>query len=235
MTRDQLHLLRQRAVLRRQELPAPVSSDHARARVTPDPAEVLPAIARLIIQVLAGRRPLSQIEHMLSPAVATRLAARVRSQYRSDEVPNDRVRIRHLSSCWVHANACEGVVMVDGAKRSTALAIRIERHQGRWRVTEAAGPEFAWRPIGPTRRRQPTTHRPTPRRRPPRGSTAAPQPDERTCQSTDISTHNLPSGSRMSTSTTNVTLPSRANRSRMSPTSSRSVASTVRSPRATAT
>ncbi|HEX9766384.1 MAG TPA: Rv3235 family protein [Nitriliruptorales bacterium] len=131
--------------------PGPTSETGSGGR-QPEPVTVLPTLARLVMEVLAGRRPLGQIAPLLSPAVAARLADRVRGQYRSGEAPSDRVRVRHAASCWVSPAACEGVVTVQHADRTTALAIRIERHDGRWRVAEIAGPEFAWRPIGPRRR-----------------------------------------------------------------------------------
>jgi hypothetical protein len=118
----------------------------------PDPELVLPALARLVTEVLAGRRSLGQVAPMMTPAVVTRLAARIRGQYRSDSVPTDRVSVRHAAACWVNDTACEGVVTVHDGRRTTALAIRIEHHAGRWRVAEVAGPEFELAPLGPTRR-----------------------------------------------------------------------------------
>lgn len=118
----------------------------------PDPELVLPAVARLVTEVLAGRRPLAQVAPMMTPAVVARLAARLRRQYRTTSTPTDRVTVRHAAACWVNDNACEGVVTVDDGQRTTALALRIEQHGGRWRVAEVAGPEFALAPLGPARR-----------------------------------------------------------------------------------
>lgn len=118
----------------------------------PDPALVLPALARLVTEVLAGRRPLSQVAPMMTPAVVVRLAARLQQHYRSDVVPTDRVLVQHAAACWVHDRACEGVVTIDDGQRTTALAIRIEHYDGRWRVAEVAGPEFEVAPLGPVRR-----------------------------------------------------------------------------------
>lgn len=117
----------------------------------PDPELVLPTLARLVTEVLAGRRALGQVAPMMTPAVVVRLAARLRQQYRSEAVPTDRVTVQHAAACWVSDRACEGVVTVNDGHRTTALAIRIERYDGRWRVSEVAGPEFALAPLGPKR------------------------------------------------------------------------------------
>ncbi len=103
-----------------------------------DPGRVAGVLVAAWAEVRAGRRPLSQLEPLLSPAVHRRLAA----QSPPHQAPaRNRVRIRKVIARRPQPAACEAVVVVESGARVSAVAVRLERHLGRWRVVELTPPE----------------------------------------------------------------------------------------------
>ncbi len=103
-----------------------------------DPGRVAGVLVAAWAEVRAGRRPLSQLEPLLSPAVHRRLAA----QSPPHQAPaQHRVRIRKVIARRPQPAACEAVVVVESGTRVSAVAVRLERHLGRWRVVELTPPE----------------------------------------------------------------------------------------------
>jgi hypothetical protein len=115
----------------------------------PDPERLVAAVARAVLEVEVGRRPLSQLEPVLSPAVLARLSRRddrVRRRARAVGEPlvgpGAAVVVRVLVQP-VHADAYEAVALVRRGGRVVSVAMRAERWRGGWRVVELARPEDA--------------------------------------------------------------------------------------------
>lgn len=121
-----------------------------------DPAHFLAAVARAVLEVEVGRRPLSQLEPVLSPAVLHRLSVR-----------DDRVRRRArrrgealvgpgagaVVRVWSQQPAdgvCEGGALVRHRDRILSLAMRAERCGDGWWIVDLARPEDGARPIRST-------------------------------------------------------------------------------------
>ena len=105
----------------------------------PDPARLAALLARTWLEIRARRRPLTQLEPLLSPAVRRRLASQVAGAGDTRSLAPARVR-----TVWTTApepSVCEAVVLVAQEGRITAIALRLERHRGRWRAVELAAPE----------------------------------------------------------------------------------------------
>ena len=111
----------------------------------PDPARLASLLARAWLEVRAGRRPLSQLEPLVAPAVQRRLAAQVSP--RAWARRHATIRIRRVVATWPSPYACEATVVVDRDGRITAFAIRLERHRGAWRAVELTAPEAGLPPL----------------------------------------------------------------------------------------
>lgn len=105
----------------------------------PEPARLAGLLARAWLEVRARRRPLAQLAPLLAPAVRRRLAAQIAPV--GDEAVTCPARVRRVVADHPSPAACEAVVVVEQAERTTAIAVRLERHRGAWRVVELAAPE----------------------------------------------------------------------------------------------
>jgi hypothetical protein len=111
----------------------------------PDPARVATLLVRTWLEVRAGRRPLGQLSPLVAPAVLRRLA----SQLPPRPLPGGPVpRVRKVRVSFPSPAACEACVTVLGEReRTTAVAVRLERNLGRWRVVELMAPEAGFPPL----------------------------------------------------------------------------------------
>lgn len=105
----------------------------------PDPVRLAGLLARTWLEVRARRRPLAQLRPLLSPAVRQRLTTQVAPL--DDARARQPARVRRVVATTPCSHACEAVVVVAQGGRTTAIAIRLERHRGRWRAVELAAPE----------------------------------------------------------------------------------------------
>jgi hypothetical protein len=120
----------------------------APAPARPDPGRLAELLVRVTAEVAAGRRPLSQLDALLAPTLARRLAANLRAGVpRPQEVAVVR---RVVTAPPTPSGAVEATVLVERAGRVTAVAVRLERHRGAWRATELTAPEAGYAPL-PTR------------------------------------------------------------------------------------
>jgi len=106
----------------------------------PDPATLCANLARCVIEILAGARPLDQIGRWVSDSVYVHLLRRtmlgVRARAVSAEDPlRPRMSIGDPRLGFPSEGVVEGVVLVHQPARSRAVAIRLERHRARWRAT----------------------------------------------------------------------------------------------------
>ncbi len=114
----------------------------------PDPARLAALLVRLTSEVAAGRRPLSQLEPLLAPTLARRLAAGLRpGMHRPQREPTV---VRVIADDPTPSGAVEATVLIERDGRVTAIAVRLERHHGAWRATELTAPEAGYPPL-PTR------------------------------------------------------------------------------------
>lgn len=103
----------------------------------PDPGTWASLMARAVVEVLVGIRPATQLARWLTTdlyeAVARRagLARRIHGQCeRTRRSTTRRVRIDQ-----VRHDAHEAAVVVHDGTRTRGVALRIEAHRGRWRIT----------------------------------------------------------------------------------------------------
>jgi hypothetical protein len=110
----------------------------------PDPRRLAGLLARSWMEVREGRRPLAQLAPLLAPSLQRRLEHLLVAGPRADHHPT---RIRCVTASWPTPTACETAVIVERDGRTTALAVRLERHLGAWRVVELTAPEDGLRPL----------------------------------------------------------------------------------------
>ncbi|MBW3621520.1 MAG: hypothetical protein KY461_14850 [Actinobacteria bacterium] len=135
--------------------PQQLDPDRPRHRIVrrpdadPDPERLVAAVARAVLEVEVGRRPLSQLEPVLSPAVVGRLAVRddrirrTAKTLRSPLVGPDATTVVRVLGQRPSEDAFEAVVLVRRFGRVLAVAMRAERYRGSWRIVELARPEDA--------------------------------------------------------------------------------------------
>ena len=104
-----------------------------------DPAQVGRAIAHAVVEVLLGRRPVSQLARWVTPGVyqtvQSRAALTARVQARRAPASGRGATVRRVRVCVVDAHVCEVGAVVDDGARVRAVALRLEAHRGTWRTT----------------------------------------------------------------------------------------------------
>jgi len=104
-----------------------------------DPATVGRAIAHAVVEVLLGRRPVSQLARWMTPGVFETVQARAaltaRVLGRRAPVAGRSATVRRVRVCVVDEHACEIGAVVDDGMRVRAVALRLESHRGAWRTT----------------------------------------------------------------------------------------------------
>jgi hypothetical protein len=121
------------------QFPPPRVSAPATSLPGPDPVRLAGLLARAWLEVRARRRPLAQLDPLLSPAVRRRLAGLVADGH--DVRARQAAQVRRVWATAPCPLVCEAVVVVAQGGRTTAIAVRLERHRGRWRAVELAAPE----------------------------------------------------------------------------------------------
>lgn len=125
--------------------PAPAPSPVP--EVPPEVEAVARRVARGALEVLGGTRPLQQMSRLLDARSYERLQLRsnlIRSIHESHGGAatgnalrlHRNVIIRSVRICPITPNIFEGSVVAAEQKRARAIALRIERLRGQWRVTE---------------------------------------------------------------------------------------------------
>lgn len=121
-----------------------------------DPVRLAGALAYAWLEVRAGRRPLSQLAPLLSPAARRRLVAQLPAP-RSSATGRGPVRVRRVVASAPTETVREVAVVVEQQHTTTAIAVRMECHRGGWRAVELTAPESGLAPL-PTAS-LPATHR----------------------------------------------------------------------------
>lgn len=106
----------------------------------PSPGTLCSNLARSVVEILAGARPLDQIGRWVSDSVYVHLLRRtmltVQARTTAAENPlRPRMTIGDPVLAFPVDGVVEAVVMVHQPARSRAVAIRLERHRARWRAT----------------------------------------------------------------------------------------------------
>ena len=116
------------------------------AVATRTPAEVLPgsrafahALVQVVLEVLAGVRPLRQLQRDTTPELYARLQAGLPVGPRSCGPRPDGRSVRSLHVQERPEGVAEVCATVDRGGRAVALALRLEGLDGRWRCTDLAG------------------------------------------------------------------------------------------------
>ena len=104
-----------------------------------DPAALALVLARIWLEVRSGLRPFAQLSPHLAPATLRRLQSQLSA--RTGGRAGRPARVRRVVASEPAEGVCEACVLVEEGARTTALAVRLERHRGRWRVVELAAPE----------------------------------------------------------------------------------------------
>lgn len=103
----------------------------------PRPQAMAALLVGVWLEVRAGLRPLRQLEPLVTPVVYRRLGQQMPS-VRELAPP---ARVSRVRACSPGVDVCEAAVTVSAGGRTTAVAVRLERHLGRWRAVELTAPE----------------------------------------------------------------------------------------------
>lgn len=104
-----------------------------------DPAEVAAALARCVVEVLAGARDVDSIarwvtedvhRHLLHRAAVAARARALRRRARSRPL----VQVGTVRTCSVAPGVVETAVVVHTRSHARAVTLRLELRQGRWRA-----------------------------------------------------------------------------------------------------
>lgn len=107
------------------------------------PDKLLRMLAPAIVEVIAGVRNISQLSAHLSEDVYTRLrdrsvkVAQERAK-RGDSTKSPQLRVGNMKKQEPRDGVVESVVLVQSAKRTRAVTIRLEGINRRWRATSVS-------------------------------------------------------------------------------------------------
>lgn len=114
------------------------------------------AVVRIVEEVTAGRRPFPQLEALLSPSLTRRIGQQLRREGHRATGPAT-VRRVHLGPSDAR-DAVEATAVIERDGRVTALAVRLERHEGGWRATELTAPDAGYAPLSTASRPRRARH-----------------------------------------------------------------------------
>jgi len=109
----------------------------------PDPVELLPSIATLIVEVISGARPVDHLAAIVSDQVYEKLRARQVIKARADAAAGMPKLVPKFAVTRVHAESpalgiIESVVLLSSKARTRAVTIRLEPVHSRWRATNVS-------------------------------------------------------------------------------------------------
>jgi hypothetical protein len=109
----------------------------------PDPTPLLPAIATLVVEVIAGARSVDQMAALVSDQVYEKLRAKVTQKNRAEALNGRPALLPKFAVTKVKADSprpgvIESVVLVSTQARTRAVAIRLEPIHKRWRATSVS-------------------------------------------------------------------------------------------------
>lgn len=106
----------------------------------PDPAPLLPAIATMVVEVIAGSRSLDQLSVLVSDQVYEKLRTKVSQRVRLEATMTRPVLmpkfvVGKIRSDSPKPGVIESVVLIKSQARTRAVTIRLEPFHKRWRAT----------------------------------------------------------------------------------------------------
>ncbi|WP_244296660.1 Rv3235 family protein [Paenarthrobacter nitroguajacolicus] len=99
------------------------------------------SIAQAALEVLAGTRPVQQLSRSLEPDCYVSLQHRAAltrkhaAKARGNAQPHRSPMVRSVRACSISDTICEASIVVAEEQRCRAVAMRLERFDGVWRVT----------------------------------------------------------------------------------------------------
>ncbi|WP_253951743.1 Rv3235 family protein [Arthrobacter sp. R3-55] len=99
------------------------------------------SIAQAALEVLAGTRAISQLSRSLDPDCYTSLQHRAAltrkhaARVRGNQHPHSSPMVRSVRTCSISDDICEASIVVAEEQRCRAVAMRLERLDGVWKVT----------------------------------------------------------------------------------------------------
>jgi hypothetical protein len=109
----------------------------------PDPAPLLPAIATLVLEVIAGARSVDQVANLVSDQVYEKLRGRVNERVRADTAAGrpplmPKFAVGKIRTDSPRPGIIESVVLITMQQRTRAVTIRLEPFHKRWRATSVS-------------------------------------------------------------------------------------------------
>jgi hypothetical protein len=124
-----------------------------RTATAPDPDRLARLLVRTWLEVRHGRRPFAQLSPLVAPALRRRLLTQLPRRPILDGAPC--IRIGRVIACQPLVDVYEAAVLVERDGRTTAVAVRLERHRGAWRAVELTAPEAGLNPLTTASRSRP--------------------------------------------------------------------------------
>jgi hypothetical protein len=100
----------------------------------PDPEAWAAGLARGVVEILSGLRPLDQLRRWVVPDLYEFLEALLPAG-RDTRVRAGSCRVLSARACALRAGAVEVSVVVQSGPRTRAVAVRLEEFRGRWLTT----------------------------------------------------------------------------------------------------
>lgn len=108
----------------------------------PDPAPLLPAIATMVIEVIAGTRSLDHMSNLVSEQVYDRLRSKIHQRTRPEAGARPplmpKFAVGKIRTDSPSIGVIESVVLINTQQRTRAVAIRLEPIHKRWRATSVS-------------------------------------------------------------------------------------------------
>jgi Family of unknown function (DUF6459) len=108
----------------------------------PDPMPLLPAIATLVVEVIAGARSVDQVASLVSDQVYERLRGKITQRYRMESNGRPplmpKFAVGKVRTDSPRPGIIESVVLITTQQRTRAVAIRLEPINRKWKATSVS-------------------------------------------------------------------------------------------------
>ena len=106
----------------------------------PDPAPLLPAIATLVVEIIAGARSLDHVANLVSDQVYERLRSKITQRVQATPAGGrpplmPKFAVGQIRTDSPKPGVIESVVLIKLQERTRAVTIRLEPFHRRWRAT----------------------------------------------------------------------------------------------------
>ncbi|WP_426562251.1 Rv3235 family protein [Angustibacter sp. McL0619] len=104
-------------------------------RDLPDPDAWSRGLVQVLVEVVAGQRPCTQLLRWTSTGVYEQVRRERMPPPAPGGAPRRRPQVRSVRVCEPADGVAEVCAVVNGQQRTHAVALRLEGHDGRWRIT----------------------------------------------------------------------------------------------------